>query len=112
MIHQDERQNCAVFERIASLTADMAVAARNADWDWLIKLESMCRTEFEAAHAAQPLPPHSVEFVRHKSVLLRQILADDAEIRRLVEPRVEELAVWLGNTGNSRQLNNVYRPGA
>ncbi|MGE0557219.1 MAG: flagellar protein FliT [Burkholderiales bacterium] len=111
MIDQDERQNCAIFERIASLTADMYAAARNADWNRLIELETLCRSEFEAAHSGQPLPPHSAEFVRRKSALLRQILADDAEIRRLVEPRMEELAVWLGSAGNTRQLNNAYRPG-
>lgn len=112
MIDQDERQNCAVFERIAMLTADMYAAARNVDWDRLIELESMCKSEFEAAHSDQPLPPHSAEFVRRKSALLRQILADDAKIRSLIEPRLDELAVWLGSAGNTRQLHDAYRSGA
>lgn len=107
-----EQRHCAAYENVAMLTTLMLKAARNADWDRLVELETECRSAFITVRTDTPEPPHSAEFVRHKSLLLRQILLDDAEIRKLVEPRVEELANWLGSAGHSRQLNNAYLPGA
>ncbi|CDG84736.1 flagellar protein FliT [Janthinobacterium agaricidamnosum] len=81
----------AVYENIAGLTNQMVVAARGSDWDGLSKLEGQCATEASAV-AGGAVPALSGAPRMRKIDLLRQILANDREIRNVTEPWMAQLA--------------------
>jgi flagellar protein FliT len=106
----DEQQTLARYERIARLTGQMLAAARASQWDRLTALEQECSALFAPLIAEQDRAgPVSVEYQRCKAELIRHILADDAKIRLLVEPRLEDLAALLCATRHKAQLNRAYQ---
>ncbi|MBX3664131.1 MAG: flagellar protein FliT [Burkholderiales bacterium] len=102
---------CTAYERIASLTAAMLEAARAAHWDRLLQLENECREVFSGLTAAQGNAPPTPDEQRRKAALIQQVLADDAEIRKLVEPWVAELGQWLGVNTRNHRLRDTYSTG-
>jgi len=106
-----ENDSCTVYERIAGLTAAMLEAARAAQWERLLQLEDECREVFSGLTAVPGSPPPTPEVQRRKAALIRQVLADDAEIRKLVEPWVAELGQWLGVNTRNHRLRDTYSAG-
>ena len=78
----------AMYEKVAVLTGQMAAAARGGDWDGLSALEDQCSVH---ARRAQSEPVAALEGAPRlrKIDLLKQILANDREIRAVTEP-------WMG----------------
>jgi flagellar protein FliT len=74
----------SMYENIAGLTNQMAAAARIGDWNGLGKLEGQCATEARAA--GNGVPALSGGQRLRKIDLLKQILANDREIRDLTDP--------------------------
>lgn len=100
--------SCAVYERIARLTGEMLAAARRQQWEELIALERACKDAFAELAKVPDITAPPPEVTQRKIALIRQVLADDAEIRSLVEPWVAELGQWLGTANRSQQLRSAY----
>lgn len=98
----------AQYEDIASLMDRMVHAARSADWDSLVDLESDCRSLIETLKTAQPTAPLSESQRAHKVTLIRRMLAQDAEIRNLTEPWMAELGQLIGSSARQRRLEHTY----
>ena len=109
-MHDAAEQHCLAYEQIAQLTSAMLAAARDARWEHVVELEAQCKSAFEALAGLPAVAPAS-EFVQRKAVLIRRVLADDAEIRRLIEPRIAELGQWLGSARSSHRLRDAYLTG-
>jgi flagellar protein FliT len=101
------------YEFVAQLTAEMRAAAQAGCWEQLLGIEAGCREIFERLIADEEAAPrhHPPEVLARKAALIRQILADDAAIRRLVEPRLAELERWLGGVQRDRLLRDAYAAG-
>lgn len=102
------------YELVARLTGEMRSAAQSENWELLSQLENSCREIFEqliATEASSPQPQASQGSAR-KALLIRQILADDAIIRNLVEPRLTALERWLGGSRRHMQLRDAYGAGS
>ena len=106
-------QLLSYYEAIEQASADMLSAARSGDWDEVVKLEGACvllitrlkqaaqlpaqsLAQWPAQSPAQsathpPADPVAVEAAKAKSRLMQQILVNDAEIRQLAEPWLQEL---------------------
>ncbi|MYM24700.1 flagellar protein FliT [Duganella sp. FT135W] len=85
----------SMYENIAGLTNQMATAARMGDLDGLGKLESQCADEARAVSTGVPALAGAQRL--RKIDLLKQILANDREIRDATDP-------WMNNIpGMSRQ---------
>ncbi|MDE2080249.1 MAG: flagellar protein FliT [Burkholderiales bacterium] len=99
------------YEAIERASADMLAAARSGNWDEVLKLEGACVLLIsQLKHAAQepepPAPardPQAQEAVRAKSRIMRRILVNDAEIRHLAEPWLQDLDDTLA--GRSKTLH-------
>ena len=79
------------YDAIEKASQDMLAAARAGNWDQVVKLEGACAVliaQLKNAAAEQPLPPDEAEL---KSRLMQRILLNDAEIRQLAEPWLEDL---------------------
>ena len=78
------------YEAIEQASHDMLEAARNGNWDSVVKLEGACAlliSQLKHSAGAKPLGADEAQF---KSRIMQRILVNDAEIRQLAEP-------WLDN---------------
>jgi flagellar protein FliT len=100
------------YENILFLTEEMLEAARQSDWERLIERERECCRQVQALAAAQVDTRLEPPFHRRKLEIIHKVLAGDAEIRDLIEPRMARLQEMLSGNRRERQLINVYGPGA
>ena len=86
------------YEAIERASADMLCAARAGDWDQVVKLEGACVLLIsQLKHAAQENEAatapdaEAVAAAKAKSRIMQRILVNDAEIRHLAEPWLQDL---------------------
>ncbi len=96
-----------IYENIAQLSAQMATAAQDNDWDLLVELENQVarlrdRLLFSEEEAL------TLEQATRKQLLIRRILDDDAEVRRHTEPWMEQVRRFLGAGTMERRVENAY----
>ena len=86
------------YEAIERASADMLEAARLGRWDQVVKLEGACAvliSQLKGAATRQRLAPEEAQL---KSRIMQRILVNDAEIRTLAEPWLEDLDQMLAGT--------------
>ena len=89
-----DRMNSALlnyYEAIEQASQDMLEAARVGNWDHVVKLEGACAlliSQLKHAAARQKLGPDEAQI---KSQIMQRILLNDAELRLLAEPWLEDL---------------------
>ncbi len=91
------------YEALERASNDMLAAARAANWDQVVKLEGACVlliAQLKHAATAASLPGDER---KQKSRIMQRILVNDAEIRTLAEPWLEDLDQMM--TGKSRTLH-------
>ena len=79
------------YEAIEQASQDMLAAARVGNWDHVVKLEGACAlliSQLKHAAAQKPLASDEAQL---KSRIMQRILVNDAEIRQLAEPWLEDL---------------------
>lgn len=79
------------YEAIERASQDMLSAARGGNWDEVVKLEGACAvliSQLKHAAASQHLAPSESQL---KSRIMQRILLNDAEIRVLAEPWLDDL---------------------
>ncbi|RQP25244.1 flagellar protein FliT [Piscinibacter terrae] len=79
------------YEAIERASQDMLEAARAGNWDHVVKLEGACAlliSQLKHAASKQSLGPEEAQL---KSRIMQRILINDAEIRQLAEPWLEDL---------------------
>jgi flagellar protein FliT len=86
-----DTQLLSYYEAIEQASADMLTAAKAGDWDQVVKLEGACVLLIsQLKHAARNAPLDS-DAAKTKSRIMQRILVNDAEIRHLAEPWLQEL---------------------
>lgn len=79
------------YEAIETASHEMLEAARTGDWDRVVKLEGACAVLIsQLKHAATERRLGSEE-AQLKARIMQRILVNDAEIRHLAEPWLEDL---------------------
>jgi len=79
------------YQAIEKASQDMLEAARQGNWDGVLKLEGACAlliSQLKRSAEKQPLGADETQF---KSRIMQRILVNDAEIRQLAEPWLDEL---------------------
>ena len=79
------------YEAIEQASHDMLEAARVGNWDHVVKLEGACAlliSQLKHAAASRKLAPDEAQL---KSRIMQRILLNDAELRQLAEPWLEDL---------------------
>ena len=105
-------QILAIYEEISRTTGQMLAAAHSDDWDGLVALEKDCSGMFARLFEVEDGAPRDAEFQRRKGELIRGVLADDAQIRLLVEPWLVQLTAMIGSTRQQNRLSRAYDVGA
>ncbi|MDT8999344.1 flagellar protein FliT [Paucibacter sp. APW11] len=79
------------YEAIEQASADMLSAARSGNWDEVVKLEGACVlliSQLKHAATESKLAPEEAQL---KTRIMQRILLNDAEIRHLAEPWLDDL---------------------
>lgn len=101
-----------IYEKVATLTAEMRLAALSRDWELLAKLESDCSAHVGTLkrHEATPEAGLSLPFeLKQKKInIIKQILADDRAIREITEPWMTELSKLMSSASTARKLSQSY----
>lgn len=101
----------ASYEAISVITGDMLIAAQSGDWDRLTNLERHCRAAVDRVkNVSAGLELNSQDHLRRREVI-RKILADDARIRDLTQPRLAKLMQLLRGSDASRKVARTYEDG-
>jgi flagellar protein FliT len=79
------------YEAIERASADMLMAARAGNWDEVVKLEGACVLLISQLKHAATQKQLASEEAQLKSRIMQRILLNDAEIRNLAEPWLEDL---------------------
>jgi flagellar protein FliT len=98
------------YESIAATSGVMLEAARCSDWDRLVAAERECAALVARLRAIDPRSELSERERERKRALVHTVLANDAEIRRLTEPWVEQLERLLAGEATLRRVQRSYRP--
>ena len=102
-------QLLSYYEAIESTSVDMLIAARAGNWDEVVKLEGACvllisrlkNAAQEPSVAAASAQTQAVELAKSKSRIMQRILVNDAEIRHLAEPWLQDLDDTLAGRRNT-----------
>lgn len=106
----DTKRLLETYDCLARTTGHMLNAAQNGDWDHLIELERHCAeliARMSALETEEPLPE---DLRKHKSAMIRKVLADDAAIRNITEPWLQQLGTMLSANTHERRLLRTYGP--
>ena len=87
------------YEAIEQASADMLSAARSGNWDEVVKLEGACVLLISQLKQAARELPLAQDEARVKSRIMQRILVNDAEIRHLAEPWLQDLEDTLSGRG-------------
>ena len=79
------------YEAIEKASADMLDAARAGNWDHVIKLEGACVLLISQLKNAARGASLSSDEHQLKSRIMQRVLVNDAEIRHLAEPWLEDI---------------------
>ncbi len=91
------------YEAIEWASTDMLEAARTGDWDHVVKVEGACAlltSQLQRAAAHRSLGGEEAQM---KSRIMQRILVNDAEIRQLAEPWLEDLDCILAGLPKALQ---------
>ena len=79
------------YETIERASADMVEAARAGKWEEVLRLEGACMVLISELKRIASKAEVDADSRRAKSRIMQRILVNDAEIRNLAEPWLEDL---------------------
>ncbi|WP_130393642.1 flagellar protein FliT [Cupriavidus agavae] len=96
------------YEELLVLSEQMFEAARASNWDALTDLQKVYMAEVERLRLLDHSAPFADAERLRRFQLLERILAYDARIRDLTNPRLAELGALLNNSRRQLELSNAY----
>ena len=97
----------STYESLSELTGTMLDAARQGEWDHLAALEQRCQGYVGSLMQTAPVQLNETE-QRTKIAIIRTILQNDAKIRALTEPRLNELQQRLHRVRTGQRSVEAY----
>jgi len=104
----NSQQTIALFEEVGVITGQMLTAARSGDWDQLAELESVCAGHIDTLRRDSHPETLSEDLRTRKGKIIGKILADDREIRDLLNPWMTRLSAMMNSAGTERRLARAY----
>lgn len=100
-----------IYEQMSALSARMVEAARANDWERLIDLERTVAGLRDSLMQEADNATADPREAEKKRDLIRQILQDDAEVRRHTEPWMEHVRRFLSGGARKQQVDRAYGAG-
>lgn len=98
------------YKSISALTGEMVMAASAGDWDGLTELERTCRAKVEELKLMKEGALMNPSDKKQKVEVIKKILADDARIRELAEPWMNNLHAILSASYKGKLVKKAYKP--
>jgi len=98
----------AHYAAIADASGRMLAAARSGDWDGLVAAEEECAHRVATLEALGDVEPKDGHEKHMRIVILKDILAHDAEIRELTAPWLTQLDNMLRSMSQGRHVRQAY----
>jgi len=89
------------YEAIERASTDMLDAARRGHWNEVVKIEGACVVLIAKLREASKGTALDAQQLRRKSSIMQRILSNDAQIRHLVEPCLDDIDRFM--VGAERQ---------
>src|SRR3990167_6779206 len=102
---QLSRNLLGFYEAIESASQDMLQAARTGDWDTVVRLEGACAVLISQLKHAADQYPLGADKRALKSRIMQRILVNDAEIRHMAEPWINDLGKMMGSKSDPSQMH-------
>jgi flagellar protein FliT len=103
-----EAQILSCYESLSAASGRMLRAARGDDLDGLSAAAADCATTIARLREIGDGVAMSDEGRRRKMAIIRQVLADDAQIRQLTQPWMQRLEALIGGAATQRRLQEAY----
>ena len=103
-----ERDIVALYREVERLTNSMLSAAHQQDWDQLVALEAGCANCVESIRGCAVAGKLSGEARQQKMMLLKSILANDREIRKLTDPWMQRISHMLETANTECRVRRSY----
>lgn len=103
-----KKQIIACYEELLRLSGLMCEAARAGQWDTLCTLQTGYVAQVHTLKSIDHVASLTAEERRYRYRMLETILSQDAAIRNLVTPRMEELGYLLNNSRRRQELHHTY----
>ena len=84
-------QLLSYYEAIEQASAQMLSAARQGDWDEVVRMEGACALLISQLKSAADSQTLAADEAPLKAKIMQRILLNDAEVRHLAEPWLPEL---------------------
>ena len=105
MEHQD---TIVIYETVAELTKKMLLAAQQQDWDALAELEANCAQQVATLKLTENALPLPSDMRARKLAIIKNILANDREIRNIVSPWMVRLNSLMNSLHMENKLTRAY----
>ncbi|WP_411752719.1 flagella biosynthesis regulatory protein FliT [Serratia sp. (in: enterobacteria)] len=102
------QQLLSAYQQIHTLSEQMITQALAGQWDTLIEMETTYILAVEKTAqlvGISELSPTLQEILRSK---LQQILNNETELKRLMQLRMDELTVLIGQSTRQSEVNSTY----
>ena len=83
------------YEALEQASEQMLAAARAGQWDDVVRLESACAVLIAQLRQASLEHNLTPEHQRNKRQIMQRILRNDAQVRQLAEPWIEDIDFML-----------------
>lgn len=93
------------YQAIERASHQMVQAARAGNWTEVVRIEGACALLISRLQDAAQDASLSPDQVKLKSLIMQRILHNDAEIRHLVEPWLEQVDGLLTRGADERTLH-------
>lgn len=99
------------YRGLLEVSTRMLGLARAQEWDALIQCEAGYVVSLQRVRTTDDEPPLSDAEREEKFGLLERILLQDAETRRVLESRRDELSHLIGSSRRQQALGQAYQAG-
>ncbi|WP_194727190.1 flagellar protein FliT [Noviherbaspirillum malthae] len=98
----------SLYEAMSVAMRNMLSAAQSQQWETLLEFEQLVANITATLQTSGPEPVMTKEELERKGTLIRTMLIDDQEIRRLSTARLAVLATIVNGTGTEKKIANLY----
>jgi len=105
---EHHQQLLSAYQKIHTLSEQMITLAQAGQWDALIEMEItyVQAVEKTAQLAGIPEPSSALQDILRSK--LQQILNNETEVKRLMQLRMNELTVLIGQSTRQSAVNSTY----
>ncbi len=105
---QREARVIECYEELSQTSREMLEAARRAEWQAVMSGQKRCEKFIAELKELGDLRPTDPKRRERKVELIRTVLADDAQIRALAEPRLERISQMLAGSRSAHKAVRTY----